>query len=57
VSGAGSTSPAAPLMGSPKGYSTFHPLEVATFSWSAVSGAASYLFEGATDSSFPVAPP
>ena len=45
---------AAPNMGPTKGYATFHPLEVMTFNWSAVTGASTYLLQAATDASFPV---
>jgi hypothetical protein len=55
VSGSAPGSLAAPVLGPPKGYSTFHPLEVMTFNWSVVSGAATYLFQYSTDSSFPLA--
>ena len=55
VNGAGPGSPATPTMQPPKGYSTFHPLEVMTFNWSAVSGAATYLLQYSTDSSFSLA--
>jgi hypothetical protein len=48
----GSSGLAAPALGPPKGYSTFHPLEVMTFNWSAVTGAASYVFQFSTDSTF-----
>jgi hypothetical protein len=54
ITGAGPGQPASPSMGPPKGYSTFHPLEVMTFNWSAVPGAASYILEFSQDSSFPV---
>jgi hypothetical protein len=53
VTGAGPGSPATPVMQPPKGYSTFHPLETMTFNWSAVPGAATYLFQYSTDSTFP----
>jgi hypothetical protein len=36
-----------------KGYSTFHPLEVMTFNWSPVTGAASYVLQVSKDPSFP----
>ena len=55
VSGAAPGALAAPVLGPPKGYSTFHPLENMTFNWSVVPGAATYLLQFATDSSFPVA--
>jgi hypothetical protein len=54
ITGAGPGQPASPSMGPPRGYSTFHPLEVMTFNWSAVPGAASYILEFSQDSSFPV---
>ncbi len=54
ISGAAPGSLAAPVMGPPKGYSTFHPLEDMTFNWSTVPGAATYLFQYATDPSFPL---
>ena len=52
VSGTGPGSPAPPTLLPPKGYSTFHPLEVMTFNWTAVAGAATYLLQYSTDSSF-----
>jgi len=54
VTGASVGALAAPNMDPPKGYSTFHPLEVMTFTWSAVSGAASYEIQASTDPNFPV---
>ncbi|HET9180966.1 MAG TPA: hypothetical protein VFP59_02440 [Candidatus Angelobacter sp.] len=54
VSGVSGGALAAPNMDPPKGYSTFHPLEVMTFTWSAVQGAASYDIQASTDPSFPV---
>jgi hypothetical protein len=50
VTGAGG----APSLGPPKGYSTFHPLEVMTFTWSAVPTAATYALQYSTDPSFSV---
>jgi hypothetical protein len=47
--------PAAPALDQTKGYTTFHPLEVITFTWSAAQGATKYLLQYATDPSFPVA--
>jgi hypothetical protein len=44
----------APSLGPPKGYSTFHPFEVMTFTWSAVPNADTYVLQYSTDSSFPV---
>jgi hypothetical protein len=55
VTGAGADAPGTPILGDPKGYSTFHPYEVMTFSWTAVPGAATYVLQVATDSRFPVA--
>ncbi len=50
VTGAGG----APSLAPPKGYSTFHPLEVMTFTWSAIPQAASYVLQYSTDPSFPL---
>jgi hypothetical protein len=44
----------APSLGPPKGYSTFHPFEVMTFTWSAVPNAATYVLQTSTDPSFPL---
>jgi hypothetical protein len=44
----------APSLAPPKGYSTFHPSEVMTFTWSAIAGAATYVLQYSTDPSFPV---
>lgn len=49
----GSSGLPAPTLGPTKGYSTFHPLEVMTFNWNSVAGAASYALQYSTDSSFP----
>ena len=54
ITGAGPGQPGAPAMGPTKAYSTFHPLEVITFNWSAVAGAASYVLQVSKDPSFPV---
>ena len=50
VTGAGG----APSLAPTKGYSTFHPFEVMTFTWSAVPGAATYELQYSTDPSFPL---
>jgi len=50
VTGAGG----APSLAPPKGYSTFHPSEVMTFTWSAIPEAASYILQYSTDPSFPL---
>ena len=55
ITGAAAGALSAPTLADPKGYSTFHPREVMTFTWSAVPGAASYLLQFSTDPSFPVA--
>lgn len=55
VTGAGAGQPGAPAMAPTRGYSTFHPLEVMTFNWSPVPGAASYVLQFSKDPSFPVA--
>ncbi len=55
VTGAGPGQLAAPTLNPPHGGTTqFHPWEAIRFSWSAVSGAATYTTEFSTDSSFPV---
>jgi len=55
VTGVGPGAPGTPSLGPPKGYSTFHPYEVMTFNWTAAAGAVTYVFQAATDPSFPVA--
>ncbi|HYY59670.1 MAG TPA: fibronectin type III domain-containing protein, partial [Pyrinomonadaceae bacterium] len=54
VMGAGEGSPGTPSLAPTKGYSTFHPHEVMTFTWSAIPEAATYVLQFATDPSFPV---
>jgi hypothetical protein len=54
VTGAGAGSPGTPSLGPPKGYSTFHPSEVMTFTWSATPDAATYVLQYSTDPSFPL---
>jgi hypothetical protein len=51
VTGAGT---GAPSLAPPKGYSTFHPLEVMTFTWSAIPEAATYVLQYSTDPSFSI---
>jgi hypothetical protein len=53
ITGAGPGQPGAPVLSPTKAYSTFHPLEVMTFNWSPVSGAASYVLQVSKDPSFP----
>ena len=53
ITGASPGQPGAPTMSPTKAYSTFHPLEVMTFNWSPVSGAASYVLQVSKDASFP----
>jgi len=55
VTGVAAGAPATPTLAPPKAYTTFHPYESMTFTWSAVTGAATYVFQAATDPSFPVA--
>src|SRR5215207_4032531 len=50
VAGAGG----APSLAPPKGYSTFHPFEVMTFTWSTIPQAATYVLQVSTDPSFPL---
>ena len=54
VTGAGPGAPGTPSLGPPKAYSTFHPYEVMTFNWTAAPGAATYVFQAATDPGFPI---
>ena len=54
ITGAGPGQPGAPAMSPTQGYSTFHPLEVMTFNWSPVTGAASYVLQVSKDPSFPI---
>ena len=54
ITGAGPGQPGAPALSPTKAYSTFHPLEVMTFNWSPVAGAASYVLQASKDPSFPV---
>lgn len=51
INGAGT---GAPSLAPTKGYSTFHPFEVMTFTWSPVADAASYELQYSTDPSFPI---
>ena len=53
ITGAGPGQPGAPALSPTKAYSTFHPLEVMTFNWSPVTGAASYVLQVSKDPSFP----
>jgi len=53
ITGAGAGQPGAPTLSPTKAYSTFHPLEVMTFNWSPVAGAASYVLQASKDPSFP----
>ena len=53
MTGPGANSLAAPVLQPTKGYSTFHPLEDMTFLWNTVTGAATYLLQYSTDSTFP----
>jgi hypothetical protein len=55
VTGANSGEPGSPTLNPPKGGTAFHPMEVISFTWSAVPGAASYTFDASNDPSFPIA--
>src|SRR5512146_2331596 len=48
ITGAGAGALSPPTLGPTKGASTFHPLEVMTFDWSPVPGAATYLLQFST---------
>jgi hypothetical protein len=48
-----SGAPPAPTLAPTQAYSTFHPMEVIRFSWSAVPQAATYVLQASTDPSFP----
>jgi hypothetical protein len=54
VTGAGAGVPGSPTLNPPEDTTQFHPLETATFSWSAVPGAVSYILQESTDPNFPV---
>lgn len=53
ITGAGPGQPGTPALSPTKAYSTFHPLEVMTFNWTPVTGAASYVLQASKDPSFP----
>ncbi|HEX7890075.1 MAG TPA: hypothetical protein VF522_12010 [Ramlibacter sp.] len=54
VSGASAQAPGKAVLDPPVGYATFHPWESMRFTWSAVPGAASYIYEASTDARFPI---
>ena len=54
VTGASPDEPGIPTLNPPKGGTQFHPFESITFAWTAVPGAASYVFEADKNPSFPV---
>lgn len=54
VTGANSGEPSAPTLNPPQGGTAFHPMEVFSFTWSAVPGAASYTLDASTDPSFSI---
>lgn len=54
VTGAGPGTPATPVLGPTRGYSTFHPSESVHFNWSAVPGAPTYRLEVSNDPNFPL---
>lgn len=56
VKGATAATPGTPTLNPPTGGTNqFHPYETFTMTWSAVPGAASYVFDASKDPSFPVA--
>lgn len=54
VTGTATGTPAAPALDPPVGYSTFHPWETISFTWSAVPEAATYVLQLSNDANFPV---
>lgn len=54
VTGSAGGGSGAPTLNQPQAYNTFHPYEVEHWTWSAVPGAASYIFEASTNPSFPI---
>ncbi|HEY0616741.1 MAG TPA: hypothetical protein VGD15_04105, partial [Kribbella sp.] len=54
VTGASPDELGTPTLNPPKGGTQFHPFESITFTWTAVSGAPSYVFEADKNPSFPV---
>ena len=55
VTGANAGEPGSATLNPPKGGTQFHPMEVIYFTWSAVPGAATYIFDASNDPNFPVA--
>lgn len=55
VIGANASSPGIATLNPPKGGTQFHPMEVISFTWSAVPGASTYMFDASNDPNFPVA--
>jgi hypothetical protein len=54
VTGANADAPGTPTLSPPKGATAFHPFESISFTWNAVPGAASYIFDASNDPNFPV---
>jgi hypothetical protein len=54
ITGVAAGTPGTPALGPTVGYSTFHPYESITFTWSAVPDAVSYFLMYSNDQSFPV---
>src|SRR4051794_6230604 len=52
VTGANAGEPGSPMLNPINGGTAFHPMEIFSFSWSAVPGAASYIVEASTDPNF-----
>jgi hypothetical protein len=55
VTGANAGEPGAPTLNPPQGATQFHPMETIQWTWSAVPGAATYIFDASNDPNFPVA--
>ena len=51
VTGANAGSPGVATLNPPQGGTQFHPMEVIYFTWSAVPGAATYIFDASNDTS------
>jgi hypothetical protein len=55
VTGANANSPGVATLNPPQGATQFHPMETIQWTWSAVPGASTYIFDASNDPNFPVA--